>query len=253
MLLELRLENDKGGNKNADEVSRKLNECIKEVRDTEKMIQEPYPYLEMVNHSTDMKKVLCISLHKAQNGRKILQELQRCFEQGRDIENILQELYGCPEEDQQGEDNGSDSRILNGCLKKTKDAGYMLSEVLRDCFEEKEDTRAMLQEPLYNDGKKFERDCKNSYTSVPQTLNQKMNKCLEKIVVAGDTLRVLYGYKRDDDGKIEGYTKILLRKILIASIPRSTWPGPIEVLQEASIRNSVFALSLAEDRIGLKR
>ncbi|KAM0453609.1 hypothetical protein ACHAPV_008943 [Trichoderma viride] len=116
----------------------------------------------------------------------------------KDNEKILRELYGCLEQNADSDDgeHGKEiSQTLSECLEKTKDAGDILLEVLHDSFEEKQDAKDMLPELVHDDDRKHRRGGK-----ISQKLNQKLNKCLERVKDAGEMLRELCECLKTVDG-----------------------------------------------------
>lgn len=201
------------------------------------------------NNSGEIEDALCICLSKVRNGRKILQELNRCFEMEKDNEKILRELYGCLEQNADSDDgeHGKEiSQTLSECLEKTKDAGDILLEVPHDSFEEKQDAKDMLPELVHDDDRKHRRGGKISQKLVSQKLNQKLNKCLERVKDAGEMLRELCEcLKTVDGGKIEDDVNYLLGKIFMASITCSP-DEDVKVLRDTFIRINLLKPSQEE-------
>lgn len=238
MLSRLRLENDRLG-----KASRKL--CLEKIRITGHTLLKLYEFLKKDYHRGEVEDVLCICLYKAHNGRKSLQELHRCFGKEKESEKILQELSGCPEENDDGEDGEEISQSLSKCLEKTKAAGGMLLEVLRDCFKDKQDERYMLPELLHDDDGKYRRGWKTSQKPASQQLNQKLNRCLDEVKDAGEMLRELCEYLKENGGELEDDVNYLVGKIFMASITCSP-DEDVKMLRDTLIQMNLIKPSREE-------
>lgn len=242
MIYQLHLDNNKYG----DGISQKLGNCLEEIKNTGNILRSLCEHIQKDSNREEIEDVQRTCLSKVHDGRKILQELSRCFEKENDSAKLFQELYGYLEEND-GEDGEQISQSLSKCLAKTKDAGGMLLEVLRDCFEEKQDATHMSPELLHDDDRKQGRGWKISHTPVSQKLNQKLDECLEKTKDAGGMLQELCKYLTNNDGgKLEDDVNYFLGKIFMASITCSL-DEDVKALRIAFIRFNLIKSSREEN------